>query len=334
MKIDCVVILGPSGEFHPLVTEDAPKFTLPFMNIPLINLTLNYLSPFASKIFIACLEKHVKKVREHLNHDVPVEFITTVSYEGMGHILNLVRRRIKTSHFVLCKGEVYGLEPLNSLIESFAKSDDDLYISIVKSDKDSPPMCIDSMNYLRMYNSYDIPLLKNQRCLMTIEYSIKDFYIVKTGSFDMLDGSLYCFKNNILPFLIQNKLKIRICENMVLQIKNMSDYISQLDLKNHLLGSSESYAYNLLDPECRLHSNVEVEDSIIGAKAIISDGSTIRRSIIMEDAIIEEDCLLDSCIVGRGSVIHFRSKLRDCKVADGHIFKHSVKASSIMFTNE
>ncbi|ELA41388.1 uncharacterized protein VICG_01629 [Vittaforma corneae ATCC 50505] len=334
MKMDCVIILGPSGEFHPLVTEEFPKFTLPFMNTPLINLSLNYLVPFASKFFIVCLEKHVKTVNEILECAVPIEFITTTSYEGMGFIINILKPRIKTSHFIMCKGDIYGLEPLKALLESFIKSNDDLYVSISKSSKESPIMCIDTMNYLKMYNSNEIPLLKNQKYLVTIEYYIKDFFIFKTSGLGTLDNSLYCFKNNVLPFLIQNKLRIRVGENMIVQIRSMEDYLSQLDFKNHLLGSLESYVYNLVDPECHLADNIEIEDSVIGANVIIGDGCVVKRSIIMDDAVIQNDCHIESCIVGRGCVIYYKSELRDCKVANKRDFKHTIKAFSNVFTNE
>jgi len=334
MKIDCVVILGPSGEFHPFVTEDCPKFTLPFMNIPLINLTLNYFCPFASKVFIVCLEKYVKRLGEFLRYDVPVEIVTTASYEGMGYILNMIRDRIRTSHFILCKSDLYGLEPLNALLESFIHSDDDIYVSITKKSKDSPVMCIDSTNYLRMYNSTEIPTLKGQRYLLTFEYAIKDFFIIKTNCFESLDSSLYCFKNNILPFLIQSKLKVRTGENMIMQIKDMDDYLTQLDIKNHLLGSSESYVYNLIDSECRISDNVDIVGSIVGSKVIIGNGTVVKNSIVMDGSVIQNDCNIESCIIGKGCIIYSKSELKNCKVANKRDFKHTVKASSIVFTIE
>lgn len=332
--MDCIIILGPSGEFHPLTTDDFPKFALPFMNIPLINLSINYLTPFASRFFIVCLEKFVKKIDEILVCNVPVEMITTTSYEGMGYILNLLRHKLKTTYFIMCKGDIYGLEPLNALIESFMKSEDDMYVSIIKTTKESPVLCIDSLNYLKMYNSEEIPILKNQKYFVTTEYAIKDFYIIKLSSFGMLESSLYCFKNNILPFLLQKRIKIRVGENMIVQIKSLTEYQSQLELKNHLLGSSESYAYNLIDPECELSSNIDIEDSIIGANVVIEGGSSIKNSIIMDNTIVKMDCQLDSCIIGRDCIIYNKSKLKDCKVASFKDFKSTVKANSIVFTNE
>lgn len=334
MKIDCAIVLGPSGEFHPLVTDEFPKFTLPFMNTPLINLTLNYLTPLASKFFIVCLEKHVKKVNETIECDVPMEFITTTSYEGMGYIINVLKPRISTSYFVMCKGDIYGLEPLKALLESFIKSNDDLYVSISKSSGVSPIMCIDTANYLKMYNRNDIPLLKNQKYFITLEYYVKDFFIFKTGGLGTLDISLYCFKNNVLPHLIQSKLKIRVGENMIMQVRNMEDYLSQLSFKNHLLGSFESYVYNLVDPECHLSDNIEIEDSIIGANVTIGSRSVIKKSIIMDGAVIQSDCLIELCVIGRECVIYSKSELSDCKVANRRDFKHAVKALSNVFTNE
>lgn len=334
MKLDCVVILGPSGEFHPFVTEDFPKFTLPFMNIPLLNLTLNYLCPFASKVFIVCLEKYVKKLGDFLKYDVDIEIVTTPSYEGMGFILNMLKGRIKTPRFVLCKADLYGLEPLNTFLESCMHSDDDIYVSIIKTKKESPVMCIDSKNYLKMYNSSEIPTMKGQRYLLTKEYAIKDFFIIKSDCIFPIDRSLYCFKNNILPFLIQIKLKIRVGENMVMQIKDMDDYMVQFDVKNHLLGSSESYVYNLVDSECLVSDNVEIEDSIIGSNVVIGNGCVIKKSIVMDGTVIENDCNIESCIIGKECVIHGKSELKNCKVANRRIFKHSVKACSIVFAIE
>jgi NDP-sugar pyrophosphorylase family protein len=176
MKMDCVIILGPSSELHPLVTEDCPKFMLPFMNIPLVNLSLNYLSSFSCRFFIVCLEKYVDMLTEILVSSIPVEYITIPSYEGIGYVLNLVKPRVMTTYFIMCKGDLYGLEPLNTLLESFSTSDDDIYVSIMKSSTRSPLLCIDSMNYIKMYNDPVIPILKNQKYVATVDYAIKDFF--------------------------------------------------------------------------------------------------------------------------------------------------------------
>lgn len=334
MRVDCVIILGQSSEFHPLVTEDSPKFLLPFMNVPLLKLTLNYLSPFAAKIFIVCLEKHARKVQCIADSTLPIELFTTTSYEGMAFVLNAVKKKIRTNWFIMCKGDIYGLEPLNTLLESFIKSDDDIYTSVEKTTKNATVMCIDSRNYLKMYNSSDIPLLKNQVYTITKEYAMKDFFIIKTNCFDTLESSLYCFKNSIIPFLLQSKLKIRIGENMILQIRNISDYLTQLDLKNHLLGSSEPYTYNLIDPKCVLAENVKVEDSIIGANTQIGAGAIIKNSIIMDDVRISEECVIESCVLGNRCVIFKKSELKDCKVSNDRFFTHTIKATLTVFTKE
>ena len=101
MKVDVVIVIGPTNNFQPLTQ---PKFKLPFVNVPLLKLSVNYLIPYAFRIFIICLEEYLEEIKLMLNdYKIPIEIIKTQSYEGMGYIFNILKRKIKTEFFILSK---------------------------------------------------------------------------------------------------------------------------------------------------------------------------------------------------------------------------------------
>lgn len=321
MKVDCIIVLGPSGELHPLVSERAQKFSLPFLNIPLLNLSINYLTPHASRIFVFCLEKHESAVREMIKVcEVSIDVITTGSYEGMAHILSVARSRLQSSHFIMCKGDIYGLEPLRPLLESFVDLDADVYVSIDECLEDGSLMCLDSCNYLRMYGTEEFPFIKNERLNLTTRFSLKDFYIIKTTVLEELHSmpeNFYSFKSNIIPHLIRLNKRIKVSENMILQIRSTKDYASQLDLKNSLAGP-RCRAYNLIDSSCTIKGGALVEDSIIGEECLVGQGCRIRRSILMNNVEVGPNSTIDSCIVSSGTIIRSCSEIKHCKVGEAY----------------
>lgn len=341
MKLDCVIILGPPGELHSLVTDDSPKFVLPFLNVPLINLTVNYLNPIASKIFIVCLEKYFKKVKHVIQNNkcteyphVSIELITTVSYEGMSYVLNTLSSRIKSPYFIMCKGDIYGSEPLTPILDSFLQSGDDIYVSIIENlTNEKKTMCVDSKRYLRTFNCDEVPFIRNARYKLTRKFDIKDFFIIKTRCIENpIEDTLYCFKNNIIPYLLEKNVKIRVRKNKILQIKSMEDYVSQLDFKNMI--KADGGIYNMFETDTVISDSAFVEDSVIGARTVIGRNSVIKRSIIMENVIIGEGCIIEHCIIGQGSIICDGSELKHCKTTSSCCFKHAVKASHNVFTKD
>lgn len=338
MKVDCIIVLGPSGELYPLVSEKTQKFALPFLNIPLLNLSIDYLSPHALGIFVFCLEKHADIVREMTRESgVSIEIITTGSYEGMSHILATARPKLRSSHFIMCKGDIYGLEPLRPLLESFVDLDADMYASISKEPEEGSLMCLDSCNYLRMYHTEEFPFVKNERMVLTTRFALKDFYVIKTAvlaELCNLPGNLYSFKGNIIPYLIGLNKRIKASENMVLQIKNMNDYMSQLDFKNNLAGTTKNHVYNLIDSDCSIKGGAQVEDSIVGEKCLVGQGCRVRRSILMSNVEIGPNSVVDSCIVSSDSIIRSSSDIKHCKVGEAYVFEHPITASFNVFAKE
>lgn len=331
MKMDCIIVLGPPGELHPLVSEETQKFALPFLNTPLLNLSINYLSPHTSRILVFCLEKHAGAVREMVKEcGVPIDVITTGSYEGMGHVLSVARQRLQSSHFIMCKGDIYGLEPLRPLLESFVSLDADMYASVDGGSGEGPLMCLDSCSYLRMYNTEEFPFVRNEKLVLTTRFSLKDFYIVKTAvlaELHDLPNSFYSFKSNIIPHFISLNKRIKVSENMVFQVRSMRDYMSQLDFKNSLAESLRPRTYNLIDSSCSIESSALVEDSILGEGCLVGQGCRIKRSILMSNVEIEPNSSIDSCIVSSGCTIRRCSEIRHCRVREAYVLEHPAAAS-------
>lgn len=341
MRLDCVIILGPPGELHSLATDDCPKAALTFLNVPLINLTVNYLNPVASKIFIICLEKYSKKILQVIKdgkHPEPltasIEVITTASYEGMAYVLNNMSSRIMSPYFIMCKGDIYGAEPLHPILDEFLITGDDIYVSIVNNPSNEKKiMCIDSKRYLRTFNSEDIPFIRNSRYKITKRFDIKDFFVIKTKCIqNRIEDTLYCFKNNVIPYFLENGIKIKVMKDKILQVKTMESYSSQLDLKNAIKDGCG--IYNMFELDTFISDSAFVEDSIIGSRTVVGTNSTVKRSIIMENVIIGEGCIIDNCIIGPGSIICDGSELKNCKTTSGYAFKHTTKANQHVFTKD
>jgi len=335
MKVDCVIVLGPSGEFYPLVGEQTQKFSLPFLNTPLLNLSINYLSPHASKFLIFCLKKYEKDVCSLVTeYEVPIEIITTESYEGMSHILLTAKSKIASPFFVMCKGDIYGLEPLNPILESFMGVNADMYLSLNRNVEEGSLMCLDSSNYLKMYNSEDFPFIKNEKLILTTNFALKDFYIIKTSVLNVIPPNLYSFKSNIIPYLIRLNKRIKAIENMIFQIRNINDYLLQLELKNNLTDMKNTSSCNILDASCNIGECAVVEDSIIGENCLVGYKSIVKRSIIMDNSTVEPYCIIESCVIGNNGYIKSKSELKNCKVGGYYTFECPIKASFNIFGKE
>lgn len=301
MKIDSVFIIGPSDQLHPL---SQPKFQLPFLNVPLLNLSLNYLAPVTSRIFIVCLKTQTETIA-HMIKDckIPFEIISTGSYEGMAYILNTLQSKIQTEYFILNKGDIYGQEPLKPMIEGFMLSNDDIYASLERSSSNDVVMSLDPLNRLVGFQENKIPFIKNSKMKVTTEFVLKDFYIIRKASFGYLDSNLFGFKNNVIPYLIENKVKIRVGENSIFQVNNFKKYARQIDFKNTLLGLMDGTEYNLIDNKCEINEDAHIENSIIGANVNIRGKTTIISSVIMPNAVLKENHKYERCVVDSESNI-------------------------------
>lgn len=335
MKLDCVIVLGPSGEFYPLINSHTQKFKLPFLNTPLLNLSINYLSSNSSKIFIFCLSKHSKTVLKLTkNYEIPIFVQTTESYEGMSHILSVSKRLVTTSHFILCKGDVYGIEPLNEIIDGFISLKADVYASLCKAPEEGPLMCFDEYNYLKMYDTEEIPFIKGEKLILTTEYNFRDFYILKKSVIENLPNNFFSFKSNILQHFLGLKLNIKCMENRIFQISNINDYLTQLDFKNSLIDIERNLSYNLIDGTCNIYDNTIIEDSIIGPNCVIGHGSTIKRSIIMNDVVIEANSIIDTSIISSKCIIGNKCCLINCKLGEEYVINSGITAENDVFSYE
>lgn len=312
MKVNCAIILGPFHEPNNFLGIDSLKFTLPFLNTPLLNISINYLIPHASKIFILCLSNHSDIVRKHIiSYKIPIEIITTDKFEGMSYIFSVLSSKLESQYFILCKGDIYGLEPLKPLLESFLSYNADMYLSLSKTQEEGDLLCLDSMNYLRMYNVDECPFIKNEKMFLTTNYYIKDFYIIKTSIIKNIPEIFKQFKKDIIPYFIKINKKIKSMEDNIFQIKSEKQYMLQLSFKNTMIDISNGSKYNMIDSNCNIGEDVCIEDSIIGENCLLGYKSIIKHSIIMDNCIIEPYSVIESCIIGRNSRIKSKSKLKD-----------------------
>jgi NDP-sugar pyrophosphorylase family protein len=302
MKVDVVFIIGPTNNFQPLTQ---PKFKLPFVNVPLLKLSVNYLFPYASRIFIVCLEKYSEEIKLMLNdYKIPIEIIKTQSYEGMGYILNILKNKIKSDFFILSKGDIYGKEPILPLLTGFSALNDDLYVSIEKSNKKDTLICINFENKLISYNPEEVKIVNQMK--MTVDYVVKDFYLIKKRLLKSVEftNDLYGFKKNVIPYLINQNLNIRVGENCIFQVRNIKDYLKQLNFKNLIQNTNESNEFNLIDQNIMLSNGVKIRNSIIGSNVKLGYKTEVNRSIIFDNVELMSEVKYENCIVDSENLIY------------------------------
>jgi NDP-sugar pyrophosphorylase family protein len=316
-QFDSIIFLGPSVDFYPLVTSKNPKFSLPFLNKPLLNHCLDFVGPYSTKIFILCLEEHRDLVR-HLtkNYILAIEIISSHGYEGMAYNLNIIKNRIKSENLIICKADSYNIASLKSMLEAFVITGDDLHVSFDRSIDNNPVITVGSDGYLYSYNTDDLPYVKNQKLTVSSEYILKDFYLLKSSMIMSIPAGIFGFKNHLIPYMLQTQKRVRLIENSIFQIRTINDYILQLDLKNRqiLSGSISS----LLGKNVKIGFGSEIQDSIIGNNCTIGSGVYIKRSIIMKNATIGDNCVIEHSIVGFNSTIFFGSSIITSKITHNY----------------
>lgn len=331
MKVDSVIVLGPAHELYPLVDSGTPKFALPFMSVPLLNCTLTYLAPVSSRIFIICLEQYREIVLDLTQScTLPIEIICNRAYEGMGYCFNLLRCRIRTSIFILCRGDMHYAEPLRPMLESFAESQDDIHASAYRVARNCPMMCISNSGLLLSYNTDEIPFMRQEKMTVTIEYRLKNFYICQSEIICRVPIDAFGFKNNIIPFLIADDAKIRLIDNKNHQIITLDDYTKQLEFKNNFLMSARSC---IIENDFVYDKSTSISDSIIGFPCTVGSRSTLCKCIVMNSVVIGNNCVLESCIIGNGATIPDCTRLKNCRVGHGYILEKAVTAEDQSFSN-
>lgn len=333
MKVDILIVLSSDGEFHPFISENHPKFKLPFLNVELLDLTLNYLAPCSAHTFIVCHESQsntvVKMVSKRRNS---IEVIPLKSFEGMSSVLNMMRKRISTNYFIMCKGDIYGLEPLNPVLKAAVETGDDLYCSVYKASKAGVVMCFDTENRLLMYNSKEFPFPKNGPIHCSIEYKLRDFFLVKTGAVGNFSENLFRFKDNVIPALIKSNKIIRLFENPICQITSMSDYMAQINFGK--IHCHHDRGRNLIGPNCFIEDGTVIEDSVIGSSVIIGRNVIIKRCVIMSGAEIKPNCVIEDSVIGHHAIIHEKSYLKGCRVCYNYHILTPVTAEGSIFEKQ
>lgn len=312
-----IIVLGPCVELYPFVTGDTPKFALPFLNKSLLQHSIEYLGLFSKQIFIMCLEKYKGLVISHTNHyKYPIEIITTENFEGMSYIFNILKSKLKSPNVIFCKGDTYNMHPLKPLLENFVASEDDMHLSTDVTNKGNPVISYDQHGIIFSYNTDQIPFIRNKRLLVTTECLIKDFYIFKSSILNNLPDNMFGFKNNILPYLIMNSFQIRMIDCKNFQVRNLNDFISQLEFKDYII--LDDADTNMMASCIDIQDAKSITDNIIGSKTSIGKGSSVRRSIIMDNVKIGENCIIDHCIIGNNVKIYSNSSLTTSKITHNY----------------
>ncbi|KAG0434296.1 putative translation initiation factor eIF-2B subunit gamma [Dictyocoela muelleri] len=78
-------------------------------------------------------------------------------------------------------------------------------------------------------------------------------------------------------------------------------------------------------------NNGHVINIVAGKNCVIDKDSHVSESILMDDVIIGKGCVIKDSIIGTGVLIPNNSKIYNCKVAPGYVFKGDVHISDVTF---
>lgn len=322
MKVDSIIAIGPSMNFYPLTPPSHPKFMLSFMNENLLQHTVRYLAPFSNKIFIFCIDEYKGMVEELIkDFTSPIEIVATEGYDGLGFVLCMVRGKTTAPAVILCKADMYFVNSLEHMLDKFEELEDDMHGYIYKTGETVPIMVLDEFGRLYVYDRERIPY-GSIKVLLTNEYRLKNFYIIKTALLDRLTVMDFGFKRCALQKLMKNMAKFRVFRDDNFLVRNIDDYEKQLILKAAFIEGS---------PDCLLGKGVEiakgseVHDSILGDNCRIGERCRLTRCIFMGGVTVGPGCILIDCIIGGNSTVGSGSSLINTKVANDYdLSPHSI----------
>lgn len=310
--VETIIMLGPAPELYPIVTEKFPKFELSFLDTTLLNHTINYVQEFSSKIHILCLEQYLLNVNHIISqYKVPINIIPLNAYEGVGFCLNSLKNSIEADVFIFCKADMFFQDSLKPMLENFLISDDAVHASMYqypKNPRGNPTIFMDGSSYLIPFNGKDIPVPKYGTITASVEYAFKNFFLCrKRNIFDIINQKIvykhdnikcdiFGYKNDLIPLLLQNNMKIKIMQDDNFVVSTIKDVRTQLKFKDCLVCDDRSTLY--LDG-AKVDGQPLSSDSIIGYSVLIKKKCHIKKSIIMNDTTIESGTYIDNSIIGR-----------------------------------
>lgn len=325
MKVDIIIILGPTTGFNPIASDEHPKFELPFLNIPLLTHSLNSIRPIAGRVFMMCADFHEKQVLALLrNTNLIIELILMNGYEGFYSCIQKVKNSLSSNVFFMCKGDTFFVEPLDQLLNTFERSNDDMHLFVRKAAK-GPPITIDSKGYLKSFESNKIPFIINDRLKVTLEYSTQGFYMCRKAILDDIDSNCYKFKAECIPKFIENGKAIRMIETCNLQVKTIEDYMKQIEFR-----ANWALSYVIINPFSQIDKITK--DSVCDSSCIFGENTRITKSVILKNSKIGNKCIIEGCVLGAFVYVCDGCKLFNCKVAPGYIFNKPITAKCTDFS--
>lgn len=326
-----IIVLGPSPDLFPISDIEHPKFMLPFLNRPLLNHAIDHLLPIASKICIISLERY-KPIVEDITSSylIDIEIFCNKDYEGMSHCFRILKEIIlDTTHFILCKGDIFFKDPIKDIYEAYIKSNDDVHAFVYTGAADGPIITFDTDNYMYGYNTECIAFKRHKKLSMTVRYHLYNFFICKADVLSTVNEEYFGFKSGFIPHFIKNMRKVKLNESSNIQVLNLNDYMKQLEVKNGLPGQYGSCTESL-----SIHKTARITGSVVGRSCDIGRNTIIEHCILLDNAKIGEECVLVDTIVGFGAVIPGSSKLQNSRIAGKYVFDEAVDAKEGIFSHD
>lgn len=327
MLVNSVIAIGPSLNFYPLTPPDHPKFMLPFLNENMLLYTIRYLEPCSSKIFIFCIEEYEKMIRALIvNVKCNIEIIATNGYEGMGFVLCMIRNRLTSDVFILCKADMIFRESLPAMISRFQRyPKDDMHGSFfVTGEKESCIVILDNGRIVA-YNRNYMPLTIS-KITVTTKFRLKNFFIIRSRMLERVRLTDFGFKRCIVPWIIRKNrfFKVFYDENEV--IYNINDYIAkQFEHKKlYLPGSPDTLLGNGTD----VHTSCRMKNNIIGHNCVIEKDCSVTDSIFMDNVKIGAGSVICGCVIGARTAIPPGSQLLNVMISNDYVFNSRVEESN------
>jgi len=268
----------------------------------------------------------------------------------IGQSLKSIKHRIKTKVTLILRGDILILRGgFRNALSRFINSGDGMHVILRNAKNDGRIMCIDDDDRIHGYSSGCIGTEYSMRMIVSTNYDMIDFQLLKTrllneldhGEFSSHDAShngscrnhhrsdpnsdgsdKFSIKKDLIPHLIQNNVIVRAIDLDVIQLRTLEDYFRQIEIN----GSRNKVS--VIERNTEISKKSEIKNSIIGRGVKIKSGCLIENCIIMSNSTVEDGCILQSVIVGKNT------RIKEGCLIENQILGHDAEYPSIAGSDE
>ena len=325
---------GHGTRLRPL-THTGPKQLLPIANKPMSEYCIESMKDAGvTEIAIIIGGIGSNKVREYYGDgekfDVKITYVKQDEPLGISHAINLCRSFIGDDKFLVFLGDNIIQKNIYNFANEFLKSDDDASILLCEVDNPS------RFGIADMHEGKITKIMEKPKDPPT-NFAVTGIYFLTPKIFDIIDNLKPSWRNELE---ITDALQILLSENNKISYHIITDYWKDtgtpediLDASKKILENKKSYFYGektgdviligsvLVGKNTKISGNSQItgpaiigencilENVCIGPNSSIGDNTKITQSNI-ENSIVMSDCIINSPIKIRNSIISSNSQIQ------------------------